>query len=76
MKKIVFIGLVLLLAIASFLYAFIQQTAANKARIWANEYEKIAIEARAIADKNAELARKEAIRANILRDSLRNCKGR
>lgn len=76
MKKMVIVWLVFLSAIASFLYAFVQQTAASRASILAREYEKIAIEMRATADQNAQLAKNEAERANALSDSLKNCKGR
>ena len=57
-------GILAIVALIAFVYAFFQQTAANRARIQAQENEKVAIEQRALADKNAALAKAEAERAN------------
>ncbi len=57
-------GILAIAALIAFVYAFFQQTAANRARVEAELNAKAAIEARAIADKNAELAKAEAERAN------------
>jgi septation ring formation regulator EzrA len=75
MKNIIIVALIVLTLIA-FVYAFFQQTAANRSRVEAELNAKAAIEARAMADVNASIASNYQKKNTKLRDSLKNCKGR
>src|SRR6478609_2556740 len=57
-------GTLAIVALIAFVYAFFQQTAANKARIQAEQSAAAAIAAQKLADENAKRATAEAERAN------------
>lgn len=64
-------GVLAIVALIAFVYAFFQQTAANKARVEAELNAKLAIEARALADENVVKYQAAADRQTKIADSLR-----
>ncbi len=64
-------GVLAIIALIAFVYAFFQQTAANKAKVEAELNAKAAIEARAIADQNAAKFEALANRQTQIADSIR-----
>jgi outer membrane lipoprotein-sorting protein len=73
MNKNAVIVILILITLMSFVYAFFQQAAAQKAKEEAELNSVAAMEARMIADENAEMYRLENKK---LIDSLQSCKGR
>lgn len=71
-KNITIVVLVFMLCVA-ILYGFFQTTAAQKVRIQAAENERVAIEQRVLAEKNAAVARSEAERANMEAERCKEC---
>lgn len=64
-------GILAIVALIAFVYAFFQQTAANKARVEAELNAKAAIEARAVADESVLEFQAIAKRQTEIADSLR-----